>query len=456
LALLFAIGGFDILMLPLARPWLSRDVWGAAWPGEFPSTDLWNLSMISGWPHILFNVPHHAAALVACLVALYLLHSSRSRLRIFIAALALASALGMSVHVFFVFSIYLAAWALDLLCRRDFASLRTLALSAALAFLLALPLLLEISPDTPGAFARFQVRRLTLLWALLSRIPAATLGLALVLDIALLPLHYFLELGFVAIPAWLALRDWRHTPRPLALLAAASFIVTAFIASANTPTNDIGWRGTLPLQFAAILFAAVWLDRIRPLRLRSLTALALAIGLATTALELWKFRSFFPRLEARGAPTPTVRFYAQDIDPRSFGALHFERRHALEYLNSVLPRGARIQARPTESVNPLYSLYTARPFFLEGVNNAKEQGVPQSQANSRRASLAPAFESPGDTTALCENPQVAAWLVSSADPVWRDAESWVWRLPPSWNSPHFRVFPRNIAFRLCLSPSATE
>src|SRR5438309_12096557 len=77
----------------------------------------------------------------------------------------------------------------------------------------------------------------------------------------LLPMNYFLELGFffVAGIAYLYNLVKRRAPSraelALVLLAAVSIFLCTFFRSGVITNNDLGWRGFLPAQFALLLWA---------------------------------------------------------------------------------------------------------------------------------------------------------------------------------------------------------
>jgi hypothetical protein len=450
-AFLFVVSGLDILMIPVASRLIGPEIWSPGWPGEFPSVDLWNLSMIVNWTGIFLWVPHCAVALAACLVAFLLLFQSRANewLRIAAAALAFASAIGSSAVVAFVFAVFLSAWFAGRLWARRWREAGSLSVFAALAGLAALPFLLDIFQAGGHSFVRLQVRPFTFVWAVLNQtFPSAPAGVGALLDLVLMPVQYFLELGVFAVPMLLFFiprlraRMTALPGGPVAVLLVSALLAISLLATNNAPSNDIGWRGAMFVQFAALVWTAALLDR--PGRLRALVLALLVVGIATTLWELWTLRTFFPRVQAKasaGALPERINFYARMIDPRTVGALTLERRRAFAWLNSALPPSARVQWRPLPGYDPFNAMYTRRPVVL-GSKFPTDLGVTRDRADPLYAVVAPIFEhgAAASPWPRCEKYSIAALLASSSDPVWADPQSWVWTRVPAWTGQHLRIF----------------
>src|SRR6185369_864378 len=104
--LLLAITGLDIIpalffMLLYARGLM---------PFVMPSVELWN-EHVEWFLATTLSTPHAIAALIACFTGFLLLwHAADKRRYIPFAAIALASAVGASLYVAFVFAVFLVIW----------------------------------------------------------------------------------------------------------------------------------------------------------------------------------------------------------------------------------------------------------------------------------------------------------------------------------------------------------
>src|ERR1051326_6755472 len=154
----------------------------------------WN-EQVTGWLDVTLWAPHHVVSLVCVLTAfLALWHATESdepRRRaasILIAGAALASAAGLSIYVPMVFGLFLAAWLVYLLKRKEYSKILVFVAAGTLALALAGAFLRELA-GAPGAFpVALTVRAFQPLRWIPGVMPRR------VLRVLLLPLNYFLEL----------------------------------------------------------------------------------------------------------------------------------------------------------------------------------------------------------------------------------------------------------------------
>ncbi len=230
-------------------------------PGIQPDLEWWN-EQVSGWLAALLWVPHHVAAVVACLTGfLLVLPADKGRRQAVLAAFAFASAAGMSVWVTVAAAAGYAAWMAVRLVAGRRAEALLLAGVGALALVLASPFLVDtmLANRMDGALVAFSVREF---WPLTRSVEwyGVDLGCGEMCKLALLPVNYGLELGFFAfvIPLhwrWRARRGGLGTDETMLLVLAASSLVVATFVGSAIHNNDLAWRGFMFAQFALLLWA---------------------------------------------------------------------------------------------------------------------------------------------------------------------------------------------------------
>jgi hypothetical protein len=169
----------------------------------------WNVQ-ITSWVDALLWTPHHVMSVVACMVGLLVIRQPsrtkrQSAIAILIAGLAFASAAGLSILVTFTFALFVIFWVPLAAYRRWWDDVVGLLGAGAVGLIVALPylkILTEPAVDGANRGGRFfvvAVRDFPVALNLIAstvqmspkNLPAPDLILLL-----LLPLNYFLELGF--------------------------------------------------------------------------------------------------------------------------------------------------------------------------------------------------------------------------------------------------------------------
>jgi hypothetical protein len=264
---LLAISGLDVIPVSIDMI-TTRYSYGFMWPpGDL---ELWN-TQITAWVGSLFWVPHHVAAMIACMMGFLLFQNSDHKApsnklsTVIIVGLAFASAIGLSTWVAIVFSIFWGMWILILIVQKKDNVLISMMMSAGLlALIFATPFLLGILKGGTGASGlpiAIEVRRFTPMSPYLNLLLLSNFQKN-ILYLMLLPINYLMELGFFLVIGLLWLQQFRNKKMinnsyymPEIILLCVVFVVCSFVRSAILSTNDLGWRGWLFGQFILLIWA---------------------------------------------------------------------------------------------------------------------------------------------------------------------------------------------------------
>jgi hypothetical protein len=433
---LFAVTGLDILPNLLL----------AGGGNVLPEMEWWN-NQVASWAGSMLWVPHHVAALVACLTGFLLVWrapGARRRRDAAIAAaaaaLAFATAAGTSIYVAFTFAVFLMAWTAIALAKRWRWEAALLALSGCLAVALTVPYLRDLrGPAAGGGFAHPAIRAFWIPDAALASLHVDAWKIKLA-DLALLPLNYFLELGFffvVAILQWKDLRGRKgHYSRcDLAglCMAGASVMVCTFLESGVIRNNDLGWRGFLPAQFVLLLWSVGVLDRWRlhSPGLRMTLAVLLLLGAGSTIYEVCLVRVFPPLSDFTGLP----RYGWLSMD-RQLGKRTYAERQVYEYLRTSTPKNAIVQHNPNADPEDIPAgLYADRQTAAETASCGAGFGGIVGLCAGVYGPLNDLFDKPGavppeDVDRLCRSLSIDILVAKDTDKVWADRRSWVWNRTP--------------------------
>jgi hypothetical protein len=229
----------------------------------------WN-EQITAWLGAITWVPHHVAALIACIAGFLLIQSVRGKsARNQIAAagfagLAFASASGLSIYITVVFVIFWVLWMLFLfMIIKEYRTIIVMILAGIFALFSASPYLIDLlyggaSSAAGSSPLAFQVRIFRPFLPFLSTFSEAIKNL---INLAVLPLNYFMELGFFFVAGYLWVRKNGNTYRtfntfhmPEMLLLGASVFVGTFFRS-TLANNDLGWRSWMFGQFILLIWS---------------------------------------------------------------------------------------------------------------------------------------------------------------------------------------------------------
>ena len=461
--LLAGITGLDILPSLMllsfyARGWMTF---------VLPSGESWN-EYVDWFLHSSLWAPHAVAALVSELTGFLIIWHARTGRRRWVvsslgAAFALASTVGISIWVAFVFAAFLIAWTLVCAQKRWWGQFRTLVLCGAASLVLLWPYLRDLSGpavsggSSPGApeiasLVHWTVREFSL--AALIRTPGMPHWERLVLvNGSLLPMNYLLEFGFFFLVARFKWRECRRSGRPLSpvdlacwVMLSVSALICTFLKSAVIGNNDLGWRGFLLAQFILLLWAVdLWVRRDESRSLlagqRWLLVTFIGLGIAGSMYDLAITR-FYP-LFADSGIVPPLDWMAPD---REFGKRTYAARAAYEWIRRQTPDTATVQYNPVVARQETAALAYAdrRAAAADLACNVTFGGNPQLCAPivSRLQAI---YAVPGRTVSTgleeaCRGLPVDVLVAKDTDPVWTGANAWVWREPPLFANSYFRVF----------------
>jgi len=432
------------------------------------SPDLWN-NEIAGWLHSLIWVPHHVAGVICCLTGFLMIWTlprdggvARTVVAAILTGAAFASATGTSVYVTFVFAVFVVVWIVICLWKRWYREAFALLLSGLAAAILASPYLLDLkgTPAASSAFIVPTIRSFSFAEFILHSAFGVGYGWLAVVNIALLPLNYFMEMGVFFLVASIQFRRLgRQCPNirredlaAAAIVATTAFMCTFFRSSVIT-NNDLGWRGFLIAQFIwglwAIDYVIAWrrLRRMRPrqltprlIRLRRGFAFMLAVGFAGTAYEAVIARGYLPLLDSGQIAIPIWLGPDTQIGKRTFAI-----RQAYEWAEREEPVSARVLQNPNNFLDIYYGNFARRQAIAMDFTCGTSFGGSPEVCRTMFPPIKALFNDPGkadqvDVDALCQKYGISLIFVKDNDPSWRSPSSWVWRKTPIYANQFSRIF----------------
>ncbi|ABF41852.1 hypothetical protein Acid345_2851 [Candidatus Koribacter versatilis Ellin345] len=448
---LLAVTGLDLI--PTLRIFLSEHT-------ILPDMEWWDWAQVTSWFDSMIWVPHHIAALVALLAGFLVLwdvpedapRSQRVKAAI-IAGLAFASAAGLSVYVTFTVGLFLIIWAIILLRSHLLGEFLMFLGTGLVTVIVSLGYLHDLrQPGLGVGFAAFYVRALASIqqWgdAHIHSLWLENLFLA-----AMLPVYYFLELGFFALVA--IAKGWKmfRRERPLekwewacVTMLGSSALVGSFMMS-TTGNNDLGYRALLLGQFVLILWAVPivfrWTAAGGSYRTRwtLLAQTFLAFGVLGTAYQLTVLRTFI-YLNDQTSYTDEAPWLPE---PDAIGWQLYYIRSGFEKLNSRLPKDAIVQYNP---VNPAYvpSLLYSWHQTVAGVGACGTGfGGDPFECLPYQSKIVALFGSRtsvkfDDADAVCKDLKIDVLIAQRTDRMWALRKSWVWTERPVVSTPVFRAF----------------
>lgn len=442
--LLTGVTGLDIL--PTAVLW---GLQYAGMRGVLPSMEWWN-EQVDGFFYTAIWESHYLAGLIACLMAFLILCDTakpRRNRTVALAALALASAAGTSVYVFFVFGLFLLLWAAVEISQRRWRETAALVCAGICGLVLLLPYAASLrGPAQGGPALQFWTRPFYPVDGLFrGQGIAASLTLDFVNGLAL-PLNYFLELGFFFVAAQLWWKRHRATRRPLAradlaigLMIATSVLICTFLRSSVIGNNDLGWRGFLVAQFGLLLWAVdIFTDPGQSKR--ALLVTLMALGAAGSVYE-FAINRFYPLLADQGVVSK-VSWIAPD---RQAGARNYAIREAAEWVQSAIPTDARIQFNPhSTGQNTSAYLYFQRQMLAGDDRCASTFGGDPALCPPVIAALDGIYPIAGSPATrldeACRTLPAELVVALDTDPAWNDRHSWVWNTQPVFKNQFVRLF----------------
>jgi hypothetical protein len=442
----------------------------------------WSASQITSWLDALLWTPHHIASSLCCMLAFLLAWMAGDNGKrdgvasVVLIAFALASAFGLSIYVAFGFFLVMLVWGVwQVLVERKFRSALLLAAGGAGAVVLLIPYLRELTAHSSsglegGSIFAFAIREMfppdgllaTHFFAQFAASHAtAARNLA---NLALLVPGYVVELGFYLavfliylVPAWRGRTPLSAAQRALVVIAVSTLAIVSVIRSGVLTSNDFGWRAVLLLQFPLLLFAseimtgwklaerkdtapADWagLPRNTPHWLRSITALALIVGVVSTVSQALLLRFDIPLAEVR---LRTIH------DPRAGEIPHNLYISTIGYaqLDGSIPRDAIVQFNPAVDdyarsadllgIDHQMAIVADRPFC------GAELGGDPGGCLAMAAAIDSLFNGAGaeQARATCHQYGIQYLVARVYNPAWKDPSGWVWNLPPVVADEDFRA-----------------
>jgi hypothetical protein len=460
----------------------------------------WSVDPIDAWPDSLLWVPHHVASVLCCLLAFLLLWQtlkldtqpqSRSHRvwSIVLAALAFASAFGLSVYVAFGFALMMLAWLLRHAVLRDPNCLilaKRIATAALISASLLAPFLIELVHTLPRATTAqptahlfsFSVRRMIdsglltglPLFASLNRSHPILLDQSLRL-LLLLP-GLAMELGLYAAVLVLLLRAKSRStdganaePRATALFfTLIGLVLTLFVSSSVITNNDFGYRAVMLPQFFLLLLTADLLGSwqaspstqthspVPPTpAMRRLLYTLLALGIAGSAYGAVLLRAWLPS-EAHRTPL------SAELDFTQIPSDAFQIRSAFDILHHIASPNAVVAFRPIDPETHTFDeVMTPNEFYqrLLVMNTGRQMlnaewkcavhfggsPAPCAAIQSQTTQLYSASPPPAQfARTFCSRFGVQYLTLSHRDPAWPGLTGWPASLPVITAQPTFRIF----------------
>lgn len=449
---LLLVSGADIIALMVTLTW---GVTG----GLNGDIEHWN-EQITAWVGALSWVPHHAAAMIACIVGVMLyLHArgqnGRQRTSNFvIAGLAFASSFGLSVFVTIVFVICWGIWILFHAFKKDFRLASLMSLSGFIGLLVICPFIADLLGGSGGEASTFP---LTLAVRVFRPIAPLMIGFPLwlknIIYFLALPVNYFFELGFFF---YAGMQWYRHNRKSwqenrfhaseITILVIVLF-VGSFVRSTTISSNDIGWRAWLPGQFVLLIWGVDIIDKIinerraQPQSLLPSLAephfvlqLFLIIGLLTTLTDVIMLRVTPILVDSGSVALPNS--FSPDTN---FGNRTFAARDFYEYLNDHLPDNTVIQINPTDSVDRAIGLYSNQQ---SAVSVHTAFGIPEQELNDRISRISAMFALTNwfSIDEYCNKYFVDIMIVNDLDPLWKKLDILETQRAPVYKNQYYAAF----------------
>jgi len=430
----------------------------------------WNPQQVTSWLDSLLWVPHHVASLIACLVGFLVLWSAREQAALrsraaaaVVAAIAFASAAGLSGYVTFTFAFFLVAWSAVLLWERRLGEFAMYVGTAAATLILSLPYVHDLrGPSASGhRLVAFAIREYPAGTAFFIRHGVWHPWILAIDKLMVMAFIYSIEFGFFALVAVLRFNRSRATARPIPRQERAAWVmlgtalfVASFLRSSVILTNDLGIRSALVVQFVLLLWAVplvhdLWtghswrsLGFTRRVMLRRVTGAALVLGVLGTAYQLTMLR-FYAVLADSGAITRTESFLPASP---GLGERTYALRDGYEQLGRLIRGDAIVQYNPAAEAFVPRLLYSQHQAAAADSDCGTAFGGDPASCRPVVVSLAPVFKAQEggknvDIDKLCDQLSINVLVAGERDQVWQDNRSWVWTHHPLVANESLRALP---------------
>jgi hypothetical protein len=460
---LLMVGGFDFV--PIACKYIYHFTEDRVL--LYPGADWWN-EVVINWPSSILWVPHHLAGLIATLSA-FLIFSSlcdvhtpgKRALTVVVCALALFSALGLSVWMTFAFMEFWLAWIVIAYLKGWYMEARMGVLVGVLACGFSIPYLIDLSRANLTHIIPIivTVRPFLPIHSLLENHHVPRMVVQTV-DLFTLPLNYFIEFGFFALAAILY---WRHRLQAhdtlgrnevaFLTLAVSVTMVASFLRS-NIYYNDLGWRSILFVQFVLLIWSAyvvqsllgqlVFTEQYVRIKIRRGMAMllfgSLIIGMTPILYDVVMMKLY----SMAGDLRMPVRREHGFLNEANLGRRYYDFREAYDWIGKRFPESAVVQHNPDLFIDLPSGLYGDRQVAVADHAYGILFGIPAELYQPVSSAVSALFASRTidmeDVSAVCRRFNITALVVKDTDPIWSDPDSWVFRKFPIFHNRSTRVF----------------
>jgi hypothetical protein len=460
---LLLVSGFDIepVFIKYATHWLQGQVL------LYPTVEWWN-EQITAWPTAVLWVPHHIAGLIAALTTflvfsnLHTIHTSgRQAVCLVVCALALFSALGLSIWVTFTFAAFWIAWLFISFMKGWYGEASRAMFIAVLGVILSIPYLIDLHKANLTTITPIivSVRQFQPVHTLLENDSVGP-NLVIIADLIALPLNYLMEFGFFAIAGILYWRWSVRTEKQLCrneiafvTLAASALMIATFLRS-NIAANDLGWRSAMFVQLILLLWSTTIVQALhsqlsgRGQRFgiqigRGMAVVilsALSIGMTPILYDVVMMKLYSMAGDLR-LPVHRVHGF---LDEDDLGHRYYDFREAYDWIDKRFPESAVVQHNPDIFVDLPSGLYGNRQVAAADRIYGTLFGIPAEMYQAVSSAVSPLFTSQTvdnkTVSAICRRFGITALVVKDTDPIWRHPASWVFTETPIFSNRSTRVF----------------
>jgi hypothetical protein len=469
-------------------------IWAWSYRIMPPDVEWWDENQVTSWLGSLVWVPHHVASLTACMAGLLALSSievsnieaEQASLRqtgwaVVLAGLAFASAAGLSVYVTFTFSVFMIAWTVLTLAQKRIRIFLAYLATGAFTVLLSWPYLLDLLSKSANTgtgsaaagvagerFAFVAIRDFRPALVFLGNVGVHSTWLLELAKLPILLCIYAIEFGFFALILPLHWRRERQNPgshsrqrRMAWLMFTVCLLTMSLLKSDTSGANDLGFRGMLVVQFVLLLWAAPVIHDLffgrnaaagsEPAAqridapwtnarwLRVALVCTLALGVAATAFQLTWLRAYAPLADNR-----KLRRSDFTLGSRGFGERTYWLREGFGRLDELTSPSTIVQYNPVRDEVLIEHLYSTRQAVMGDPFCGSAFGGDAGKCRDAFPYFAIVFNNPeavrnSNLDQLCDDYAVHVLVATDADPVWRDASSWVWTQPLLLANPKMRA-----------------
>lgn len=460
----------------------------------YPDIEAWHPDRMPSWPGSILFAPHHVAGVAfgtLGFLLLALLPESRRQklLHSLLAAVCFAALVGTSSYLALCFGVAGVFLFAVRLCEREWLNIAFLVLCGAVAVLLSLPFLHEMTSTV--AYAAVEHPRASTTHSLISNhmlkvvvrswhmafgvigtfaqehnLPYEHIRIRYLFPLMLLPVLYFTELTFYVFVLWYqAKADFFSGTRPnnraLALWTLFFGFALPALFLSSEPTqgiNDLGRHAGLALRLVLIAWAApMMLNTWHSLRSHHqpnrggrwiilVTAVCIMIGLGGQLWQITMDRLYLPLIAHNVFPSK-IQYQT--------GAPFLQARRANDAIAANLAPNAVIQSDPDSRYQSVFLLYLNRQTaagddgceaaFGGNVNLCQEEVAKPLHALFG-GDIKPRELDPGEVPpeppnaanmtdahfrATCSQLHLSALLATSVNVAWNIPGSWVWNEPAS-------------------------